>query len=200
MVMMASGKAAPGLDMVQTSITYKLAALSEDAIGSASRIFTKRFGLHVHQIRVLRLIADEPGITFTQLARQSKIERSATSRIVSKLIRGGFVRRVNVDSDARQFQLFVTAKGLKLRERADPLTVEIEGLIMSVLDEGERRVFNAAVEKLSAWVHGDYGGILAARYPEVAQPKPRARAAPSARKSDGESDVEAKAVARDADG
>ena len=158
--------------MVQTSITYKLAALSEDAIGAADRIFTTRFGLQVHEIRVLRLIADAPGVTFTALSRLTKFERSATSRIVTRLIRNGFVRRVSDEADARQFQLFVTPKGEELRGRADPLTLDIEGEILSVLSEAERDAFRSAVERLSGWVHGDFLGILAERYPEVVAPKP----------------------------
>ena len=160
--------------MAQTSITYQLAAIAEDAIGAADRLFITRFGLHVHEIRVLRLIADQPSVTFTVLARQTKFERSATSRILSKLIKNGYVRRVNDKEDARQFQLFVTAKGLRLREKADPLTEDIEDLMLSALSADDRRRFMDSIGKLSAWIHSDFTSLLAERHPETGAPVRRA--------------------------
>ena len=160
--------------MAQTSITYQLASISEDAIAAADRMFMKRFGLHVHEIRVLRLIGDQPGVTFTVLARQTKFERSATSRILSRLIRNGFVRRVNDKVDARQFRLFVSAKGARLREQADPLTHDIESLMLSILDEEQQAQFASALSRLSGWINAEFTALLAERYPEVAGPPGRA--------------------------
>jgi DNA-binding MarR family transcriptional regulator len=88
--------------LARQSFTYRLASISEDAIGPADRMFKRRFGMHVREIRVLRLIDDQPGVTFTRLAAQTRIERTATSRIVSRLIAGGYVKRKSDERDARQ--------------------------------------------------------------------------------------------------
>ena len=56
-----------------------------------------------------RIIVVQPGITFTELTKVTKIERSATSRMVSQLIKGGLVKRTNSPNDARQFTLEITA-------------------------------------------------------------------------------------------
>ncbi|MDE2577208.1 MAG: winged helix-turn-helix transcriptional regulator [Hyphomicrobiales bacterium] len=157
--------------MTRGSITFQLAAISEDANRLGDKIFVKRFGMYVHEVRVLRLVGDQPGVTFTLLAQQTRFERSATSRILSRLIKGGYVKRVNDREDARQFGLFITAKGQKLRERADPLTADVEALLLSVLDQQERRRFMAAIAVLADWLHGDFKSRLAARYPEVEAPK-----------------------------
>ena len=66
--------------MLRQSLTYKLASVSEDAITLSARLFTKRFGIDVHHLRILRLIGDRPGLTFTDLAAETKFERTATSR------------------------------------------------------------------------------------------------------------------------
>ena len=84
--------------MLKQSLTYQLASLAEDAIGPGERLFRQRFNLDVHELRVLRLIDDKPGVRFTQLAQMTKVERSATSRILSRLIKAGLVRRrINED-------------------------------------------------------------------------------------------------------
>ncbi len=92
--------------MLHRSLTYHLATISEDGIGHAQRIFETRFGWSVREIRVLRLIRSNPGITFTELARQTKFERSLTSRILAKLMKAGSFcaptrRRMPVSSRSR---------------------------------------------------------------------------------------------------
>ena len=57
--------------MLRESVTYQLASISEGAVGAAARLFRDRFGLNVHELRVLRLIDDQPAVTFTSLARQT---------------------------------------------------------------------------------------------------------------------------------
>lgn len=161
--------------MPRPSLTYQLATISEDAIGPADRLFTKRFGLHVHEIRVLRLIDDQPGVTFTQLAAQTKIERTATSRILSRLIKGGYVRRKIDEKDARHFQLTATPKAKALRQRADPLTEEIEDLVMSVLSATQRKQLQTIVTALTNWLHTDFPRELARGYPDAVEPLRRAR-------------------------
>jgi DNA-binding MarR family transcriptional regulator len=158
--------------MARSSLTYQLASIAEDAIGPADRVFQKRFGLHVHEIRVLRLIDDQPNVTFTELAAQTKIERSATSRILSRLIKAGYVRRKIDEKDARHFQLTATAKARALRQRADPLTEDIENMVLSVLSATQRQQLEVILGKLTGWLHTDFLIHLVERYPD-AKEQPR---------------------------
>lgn len=150
--------------MLRESITYKLASISEDAVGSAARLFKERFGLNVHELRVLRLIDDQPGVTFTSLAHQTKFERSATSRILSRLIKEGLVRREIDDADARHFLLYATPAGKALREAADPLSLALEDLVLSTLTESERADFRRLIDKLSKWLASDFAAEVKRRY------------------------------------
>ena len=59
--------------MLRTSLTYKLVSIAEDALGLGARLFKQLFGLDVHELRVLRLIDDEPGVTFTVLAGRTNL-------------------------------------------------------------------------------------------------------------------------------
>ncbi len=161
--------------MLRRSFTYQLASIAEDAVGPAARLFESRFGLDVHELRVLRLVGDQPGVTFTTLSRQTKFERSATSRILSSLIKGGLVRREIDENDARHFRLYVTADGQALRERADPLSLELETLILSVLSLTEQAEFRRILDKLSGWLDREFMTELQARYPEMAGPAKKAR-------------------------
>jgi len=180
--------------MLRQSLTYQLVSIAEDAIGQGASLFKQRFGLDVHELRVLRLIDDEPGVTFTALAANTKFERSATSRILSRLVNASLVRRRIDPDDARHFQLFATPKGRALRIEADPLSLQLEALVLAPLDAEERRQFLAALAKISDWVKSGFSAEMAKRFPEARRPaavKParpaRGPAAASVKRSPGHS-------------
>lgn len=163
--------------MLRQSVTYQLASIAEDAVRPAAKLFEERFGLDVHELRVLRLIDDQPGVTFTSLARQTKFERSATSRILSHLIKSGLIRREIDEDDARHFRLFATEAAKQLREIADPLSLEMESLLLSQFSENERRELRRLLDKLSGWVANDFTKELTMRYPSTGLPaKKKAKA------------------------
>ena len=159
--------------MQKPSLTYSLVALADDGIGSAARLFELRFGRSVQEIRVLRLVRDRPGITFTELAGLTRVERSATSRMLTRLIDAGLVLRTGSPEDARRFTLTITRKGLALCARADPLTEELEALMLAPLTKPQREAFLGMLEKLRAWAGEGYRREVAARFPEAAPPRGR---------------------------
>jgi DNA-binding MarR family transcriptional regulator len=156
--------------MQKQSLTYTLVTIADDAIKSGTQLFAQRIGLDVYHVRILRLIDDSPGITFTQLASQTRLERTATSRILQRLIKSGLVVRANNATDARQFHLTVTLKGHKLRRTSDPLTKELEALMLQPLNENERVAFLAALDKINGWVNSGYRDAVSHRFPETTEP------------------------------
>jgi DNA-binding MarR family transcriptional regulator len=157
----------PTVPMLKQSLTYQLASIAEDGIGNAGRIFESRFGWTVYEIRVLRLVRDNPGITFTQLAQLTKFERTATSRMLSRLVKAKLVDRMNSALDARQFTLTVTPDGQELCDRADPISLELEALMLEPLSQAEREVLRAMLTKVLTWVRGDYAQKVGERFSEV---------------------------------
>ena len=160
--------------MLEDSLTYKLTSIAEDAIGGAETLFRGRFGLDVRTLRVLRLIDDRPGTTFTELTLRTKFERSATSRLLAQLIKTGLVRRRIDPRDARHFKLYATAAGKALRARADPLTQALEGLMLAPLSDAERRRFMTTLDKILAWIGGGYGPEMHSRFPDARKGKAQA--------------------------
>ena len=155
--------------MLNQSFTYQLASISENAISPTAYLFKSLFGLDVHELRVLRLIDDQPGVTFTALAQQTRFERSATSRILSKLVKARLVERAIDEDDARQFRLTSTRAGKALRKRADPLSLEIEQLVLSSLSDAEQLAFRKILDKLNNWLDAEFATELERRYPEFAR-------------------------------
>jgi DNA-binding MarR family transcriptional regulator len=162
--------------MLDRSLTYHLSAITEDAIGNANHIFEMRFGWNVRELRVLRLVRATPSITFTALAALTKFERSLTSRILSSLIKAGLIERTNSTDDARIFTLKITAEGETLCRNADPLTVDLETLMLKPLAEKEREAFLLIIDRIRLWVQQGYIQELSRRYPELKASRRRVRA------------------------
>lgn len=161
--------------MLKQSLTYQLASIAEDGIGNAGRIFETRFGWSVYEIRVLRLIRDNPGITFTQLAQLTKFERTATSRMLSRLIKAGLVQRTNSPLDARQFTLTVTEAGQEICDQADPISLALEAMMLEPLSESEREAFRAVLTRILTWVRGGYALKVGETFPEARSVRPSQR-------------------------
>ncbi len=155
--------------MLENSLTYALASISDEGIGAADQLIQQRFGWNVRELRVLRLVRGSPGIGFTELARLTRFERSATSRILNRMLQAGLISRTGVSQDARRFTLAVTLEGERLCRKADPLTQELEALMLKPLDAKRRAEFLAALKTVMAWVTGGYAERLHERFAELVQ-------------------------------
>lgn len=162
--------------MLRQSLTYQLASVAEDGISNAGRIFETRFGLSVYEIRVLRLIRDNPSVTFTQLAQLTKFERTATSRMLSRLIKAGLVQRTNSPVDARRFTLTVTQAGQDLCEQADPISLALEAMMLEPLSEPEQEALRSMLGRILTWVRAGYADKVGERFPEARSARPSQKA------------------------
>ncbi len=159
--------------MLKQSLTYFLVSIAEEGIGNANRLFQQRFGWDVRELRVLRLVRASPGITFTELARLTRFERTATSRILTRMIRAGLINRTGVEHDGRQFTFTITEAGEALCEQADPLSLELEELMLAPLTSEQKESLIAMMGTVLDWVSGGYRGQIMERFPEAGAPKPR---------------------------
>ena len=140
---------------VERYLTYRLDSLTAEAIRMANEVYERECGFPVRDLRILRLVDDNPGITFSELATEAKLERSLTSRILTKLIDKGLIRRKLVKNDARQFNLSTTAKGHEIRNAASVFGDAMERHLLQPLSDREREMLFTCLRKLTAWVYGD---------------------------------------------
>lgn len=136
-------------------LTFRLDILAQEAIRANDHIFQERVGLKVHEVRVLRIIGQNPGITFVELSWQARMKRSLTSRIIQRLIKQALVRRENDPSDARRFRLFTTAEGDGRREVARRLSDDLEQVLLAPLEEAEAHQLDALLARLAEWIRSE---------------------------------------------
>jgi DNA-binding MarR family transcriptional regulator len=134
---------------------YQLNMLASVTVDSVEDRFVELVGLDVRTVRVLRLIADNPGITFAEITVMAALERSLASRLIQNLVRGGQIERRNFESDARRFGLYITEAGQVARSRADTLSELGLKLLFERLDPGEVSAFVATMGRLADWIDSD---------------------------------------------
>ena len=109
-------------------------------------------GLSTRVFSVLALIAGQPGITQSAVARHLGIERSGLVAIVDALQERGFAERAPVRGDRRAQALSPTAAGLAAFNAAAAAVEAHEDALLSVLSIEEREQLDMILAKLR-WAH-----------------------------------------------
>ena len=137
-------------DVAINYVTFRLDVLTAIAKNDASLVYERECSVSLKDLRVLRFVALEPGLVQGRLATLCYLEKTSTSKMVTALVKRGLLRRKIGSEDARQVRLHLTAHGQRVVDRCEVLGREIEGKMMSVLSEQERRVFEHCVERITA--------------------------------------------------
>ncbi|MBU3031875.1 MarR family winged helix-turn-helix transcriptional regulator [Paracoccus marinaquae] len=154
----------------QGNAAYKLNMLANAVNETVQEHFLNVVGLDIRTIRVLRLIDDNPGITFAEIVDLGAMERSLVSRLIQVLVRGNHIERRNDERDARRFGLHSTPFGSAARRRADLLSETGLKLLFRHLEPSEVAAFIGTMEKLAQWVDSDqFEQEAGARFDEAAQ-------------------------------
>ncbi len=99
-------------------LTYRLNIVAQEAIAINDPIFVRKTGFNLRELRVLRIICDNPGVSFADIAKMTGLEKSLTSRLIQKLLKADMIERENSTEDARVFMLNPTEQGrIKIRKR-----------------------------------------------------------------------------------
>jgi len=132
-------------------LTFRLDQLSQTAMAKASQVYKERLGLNIRELRVLRGIGDQPGLSSRSLSEATFIEQTLVSKHLRKLVDAGLVQRALESADARRVTLHLTTQGQAIRETADRLGEEMEQDFLSVLTPEELVQFNHCLAKLRGW-------------------------------------------------
>ena len=132
-------------------LTFRLDQLSQTAMAKASQVYREQVGLNIRELRVLRAIGDQPGLSSRTVSEATFIEQTLVSKHLRRLVDAGLVQRELESADARRVALHLTAQGEAIRAEADRLGEEMERDFLSVLTREELAQFNRCIDKLRGW-------------------------------------------------
>lgn len=145
----------PDTNFPSKRLTYLLEIIANEAIAGNDAIFLRELGYSIRELRVLRIVDDNPGVTFVDVWDKSGLERSLTSRILQKLIGDGLLVRTSSGTDARKYHLCTSEAGKALRERGRAVSDALEGLLLSAFPPEDRQRLFEQIERLGQWVRSE---------------------------------------------
>lgn len=127
-----------------TSVLYWVGVLEQATNVAFARAMKARKSI-VPRWRTLSILAERSGLTISELARQTFIERTALSRLLALMERERLLERRPRPGDKRTIEVRITAMGRRAFERMLPVR-------RAVFKHAARGVRKADVEKLMTLV------------------------------------------------
>jgi DNA-binding MarR family transcriptional regulator len=98
-------------------------------------------GLTPRQFAVLMSIAEEEGLTQTDLVERTGIDRSTLADIVARLLARGLIQRKRAKEDGRAYAIKLTSQGWKGLRDAEPGAAAADSRLLAALPPVKRQDF-----------------------------------------------------------
>lgn len=106
-------------------------------------------GLTPRQYAMLTTIAEEEGLTQTELVARTGIDRSTLADIVARLIGRGLIQRRRAKGDARAYAIKLTAQGAKALRDAEPGASATDSQLLATLPPAKRQEFLESLQTIA---------------------------------------------------
>jgi DNA-binding MarR family transcriptional regulator len=133
---------------LENFLPYRLSLLSNQISQGIAQTYEKRFDLGVTEWRVIAILGRFPGISATEVAEKSAMDKVAVSRAVRKLLEAGRIQRRNNDADRRAKHLFLSTAGQAIYKAIEPAALAYEKRVLDVLDDNEKQVLDELMDRL----------------------------------------------------
>ncbi|MDE2182831.1 MAG: winged helix-turn-helix transcriptional regulator [Alphaproteobacteria bacterium] len=133
-------------------IPYRLSVLTNRLSDAIARQYSERFGLTIPEWRVTAVLGESSGLSATDVAARTAMDKVQVSRAVASLVAAGRVARSDDDVDGRVSRLALTRAGRRIYEEIAPLALSLEAEFLSVLTAEERKALDRLLIKLARQV------------------------------------------------
>lgn len=125
--------------LLRDFVPFRLNRLATAVSEHLSEIYRERFGLEIPEWRVLVTVGERKDCTAQRIGASTRMHKTRISRAVASLMKRGLIERVLNSRDARELSLHLTKAGKRLYSALVPLALERERLLLSCLEDGQRR-------------------------------------------------------------
>jgi len=137
--------AAPQIDFLSFHLDVLSDLLKEDITGA----YQDLCGVSLRDLRVLRFVGLQPGVTPGRLAQLCHYEKPLVSKLITPLVQRGYLRRQVDAASARYVNLTLTDAGRQAVAACDQLGKENQDQLMQALSESEQVVLMQCIAKLT---------------------------------------------------
>lgn len=119
-------------------LPYRLAVLANAVSRAIARRYEDEFGLSIPEWRVMALLGVSPGLTATEVADATPMDKVAISRAVRGLMDAGRLKASADKADGRRQRLALTAAGMAIYRRIVPLARALEAQLVADMNAHDR--------------------------------------------------------------
>lgn len=130
-------------------LPYRLSVLSNAISRRIADIYAVEFDLTVWQWRIIAVLGERGGITSTELATRTLMDKPTVSRAAASLIERGVVTRTTDPNDRRRAPLDLTDEGRAIYAAILPRARECEQELLNVLSRKEVETLHGLLTKLA---------------------------------------------------
>jgi len=113
----------------------------------------KEYNFKKHDIRVLKVINANDGISQNEICTIIKEDKITVSKAVKNLVSEGYVKRVKDLEDGRVTRLFMTEEGLFYRQKILMIFEEVNEIFLRNFSDEERAMITMLLKKMSDNIH-----------------------------------------------
>lgn len=134
--------------VLEDFLPYRLSILSNRISRAIARRYAKAFDLTIPEWRIIAVLGRRPGLTATEIADATEMDKVAVSRAVAKLVTAKRLKAMADATDARRQRLFLTAEGESVHARIAPIALATEEKLIATLSGRERAELNRVLNRL----------------------------------------------------
>ena len=138
---------------LETFLPYRLSVLANAVSRAIAARYEAEFALSIPEWRVMALLGASPGLTATEVAEATPMDKVAISRAVRALSEAGRLVATADGADGRRQRLALTPAGIGVYRRIVPLARALEAQLLEGLSTNDRATLEGLIARLMAAAH-----------------------------------------------
>jgi DNA-binding MarR family transcriptional regulator len=126
---------------------------ADSAFNRVLRVKLSKHGVSFSEFQHLRQLWDEEGLNQVEMSRRIGIERASSTAVIDSLMRKKLIRRSPDPSDKRKLLVYLTPRGVALRDRLWTCAIETNAIAYARMGSEDRstlfRLLSSVVHNLS---------------------------------------------------
>ena len=130
-------------------LPYQLSVLSNRISQDIAELYQTRHALSMTEWRVIAVLAQHPGISASETAERTAMDKVAISRAVASLTESARVTRETHEGDRRRAVLRLTKAGQAIHDEVAPLALSYERRLLEGLSDDERAALDQLLHRVA---------------------------------------------------
>src|SRR5690606_8653491 len=129
-------------------LPYRLSVLSNRISDAIAKEYSQRYSLGVTEWRVMAVLGRWPGLSASQVAQRTAMDKVAVSRAVARLLEAGRLSRTADTGDRRRSLLRLSPAGQAIHDGVVPHARAFEARLLDGMPESERALLFGLLDRL----------------------------------------------------